>query len=197
MSVIMETHNYRITSDERCKIFIAQDECVSVELPPTHVNSEPITIYNKTEANKVIVYHMSDEGIKTDVAELNINTSLIFYPNILDSSWETNDRIDVPYSRIIGAALNCSEMAQYIPLRTPVPSTMLVLVRVFRDESFSDVSHVIRTPNITNCVVDCLAGPFSIDNHAIVSFYIEDGNVLVAYPMFIGLISQISICVYA
>ncbi|MFZ2497783.1 hypothetical protein, partial [Methanosarcina sp.] len=111
----METHNYRIDADERCKTFVAQDECASVELPPTHVNSEPITIDNKTEANKVIIYYMSELNIKTDVAELNVDTSLVFYPNILEGVWEIMDRTDVPYSKIIGVALNCNEIAQYIP----------------------------------------------------------------------------------
>ena len=58
MSVTMETHNYRIDADESHKTFVAEKECVSVELPATLVNSEPITIYNKTEANKVIVYYL-------------------------------------------------------------------------------------------------------------------------------------------
>ena len=197
MSVSMETHNYRIENGESRKIFVAENECVTVELPPTLVNSEPITIYNKTVANKVIVYYMNEHKIKTDVAEINVDTSVIFYPNVLDKAWETIDRTDVPYSKIIGAALMCTEIAQYIPIKTPLPPTMLVVVRVFRDETYNDVSTVIRTPNLSSCLIDCIAGPFSRDDHAIVSFHMEDGNTLAAYPHFMGKVSNISICIYA
>ena len=195
-SVTMETHNYHIEAGEKRKIFVAENECVSVELPHALVTSEPITIYNKTVANKVLVYYMSGE-IKTDLAELNVDSSLILYPNVLDSVWETIDRTDVPYSKIIGAALNCNESAQYIPLQNPLPLTMFVIVRVFREQRYSDVCHVIRTPYITNCLMDCIGGPFNPDDHAIISFHIEEGNTLVIYPHFIGEVSNISICLYA
>jgi hypothetical protein len=195
MSLTMETHNYRIGADESHTTFVAEKECVTVELPPTLVNSEPITIYNKTEANKVIVYYLCD-GVKKDVAELNVDTSLVFYPNVLDGAWETVAKSDAPYTKIIGAALNCNEVTTDIPLKGLLPSTMLVSVRVFRGETFSDVCHLIRTPYITNCLVDCIAGPFSNEDRAIVSFHIEEGNTLVAYPTFIGEVSNISICVY-
>ena len=196
MSLTMETHNYRIGTDESHTTFVAEKECVSVELPATLVNSEPITIYNKTEANKVIVFYLCD-GVKMDVAKLNVDTNLVFYPNVLDSAWETIATNDAPYTKIIGAALNCNEVTTDIPLKGPLPSTMLVSVRVFRGETFSDVCHLIRTPYITNCLVDCIAGPFSNEDRAIVSFHMEEGNTLVAYPTFIGEVSNISICVYA
>ena len=197
MSVTMDTHNYHIVTGENRKTFVAKDECVSVELPPTHVNSEPITIYNKTVANKVIIYYTSEVGIKTNVAELDVNKKLILYPNVLDCAWETIAKNDAPYTKIIGAALLCNAIDINIPLKEPVPPTMLVVVRVFRDETYSDFSTVIRTPYITNCLIDCIAGPFGTDDHAIVSFHIEDGNVLVAYPVFIGDVSNISICIYS
>ncbi|MFZ2497194.1 hypothetical protein, partial [Methanosarcina sp.] len=172
MTVNMETHNFRI---EKGNTFVAKDECVSVELPGAGIDSEPITIYNSTVANKVLIYYMSGE-IKKDVAELTVDSSLVFYPDALDNAWYTISRTDVPYSRMIGAALNCNEITVDIPLKGTLPPSILIVVRVFRGAAFSDVCNVIRTPTISNCIMDCIGATFSRDDYAIVSFAMEKDN---------------------